>query len=604
MRFPVISCCLCVLLGAICRAAEPAAPLQLPPPAPVTAYQPLPNLPPTALDEVNNGVGVAQQVAREKQVQGRVLWIDATANLDRINTAEKIHALVQQIKSVGFNTIVMDVKPIVGLTLYPSKYAAKLTEWKGGQLPLAFDPLAEMLKDAHAAGLGLVVNLNVFSEGHRLMSRGPGFDHPEWQSVLYEPQLVMSVGPGAPKVPITRPNGTEFGTTLTLYLSFAEFDSKPGMTVVVVDDARRALLIADGGACANPEPSVPRGGAVLVGDGKAGEQLRQHVQLGVAIPMETVATYMPSGQSGAYGVPLWVNPHAPGVQQRMLDIITEVVTNYQVDGVIFDDRLRFAGINADFSDSTRRAFEQYVGKPLTWPDDVLRYEISFPSLSRRMMTGPYYDTWVLWRAMAIRNWLARAVNAVKAIRATATVSVYVGSWYGEYSAYGSNWAADDFQAGFRFLTDTFRQTGYAQLLDWVSTGCYYTTPTLADAYGAGTPPGTTVEAAAQLSNRCVNSTAWVYAGISLDKFDKNPDGLARALQAATAATQGVMVFDLSHRIDQFWPVFQQAFQQPARAPHAVPGLLNDVRAKQAVRRQAGITDPPVIILNGAAGTGL
>ena len=41
------------------------------------------------------------------------------------------------------------------------------------------------------------------------------------------------------------------------------------------------------------------------------------------------------------------------VRQRVLDMLTELVRGYAVDGVIFDDRLRYAGINADFSEETR-----------------------------------------------------------------------------------------------------------------------------------------------------------------------------------------------------------------------------------------------------------
>lgn len=106
-------------------------PLQVPPPTLVPSYQPFLGLPSIQLDEANNGIGVAQHVAREKGVQGRVLWIDGLANIDRINTAEKIRTIVTQVKDAGFNTIVLDVKPIPGLTLYPSKYAPKMTEWWG-----------------------------------------------------------------------------------------------------------------------------------------------------------------------------------------------------------------------------------------------------------------------------------------------------------------------------------------------------------------------------------------------------------------------------------------------------------------------------------------
>jgi len=128
---------------------------------------PLPNLPPILLDEYDSGYGAAQEISRANKLQGRILWIDGTANLSRLSDAEKIIALVRQVKKSGFNTIVLDVKPIVGYTLYPSEYAPKLTEWKGQQLPVDFDPLAIMAREAKANGLLLYASLNAFSEGHR-----------------------------------------------------------------------------------------------------------------------------------------------------------------------------------------------------------------------------------------------------------------------------------------------------------------------------------------------------------------------------------------------------------------------------------------------------
>ena len=43
------------------------------------------------------------------------------------------------------------------------------------------------------------------------------------------------------------------------------------------------------------------------------------------------------------------NPHSPEVRQRFLNMLTEVAQTYAVDGFIFDDRLRYASLNADFS---------------------------------------------------------------------------------------------------------------------------------------------------------------------------------------------------------------------------------------------------------------
>jgi uncharacterized lipoprotein YddW (UPF0748 family) len=580
-------------------------PIVIPPPAPPAPYLPFPGLPPLALDEANNGVGVAQQLAREQGVQGRVLWVDGLANIDRLNTPEKVRALVRQVKDAGFNTVVLDVKPIPGYTLYPSKIAPRMTEWRGATLTAAMDPLAELVQSGHAAGLQVLANVNTFSEGHRWVGKGPGYEHPEWLTTYCEPQVQIIGMDGLSAMPVVQKmNGQPVPDgSLLLATTLADQAPRPGAVAVIFDDARRVVNIVDGAVFGSLYVPVPRGGAVLIGENTAADFLRQNARAGLPLQYRVVAAYPQAQQAANNGVPLWTNPNNPAVQQRLLDILQELVTTYAVDGVVFDDRMRFAAINTDMSDDSRKAFEQYVGKPLTWPDDVFRFEIGFPSLTRRVIPGPYYDAWLVWRATTIRNWLARAVVTVKTARPGTTVGVYVGSWYGEYAAYGSNWAAEDFQAGFRFLTDAYRRTGYAQLLDWLCTGCYYTVPTLADALANGGGLGTTIEAAGQLSNRAANNGAWVYAGISLDRFDNNPDGLTRALQAAAATTQGVMVFDLSHKIDQFWPVFKQAFAQPAAAPHATP-LMDEVRKRVATRKQAGVIDPPVIVLQGASGVGL
>ena len=105
------------------------------------------------------------------------------------------------------------------------------------------------------------------------------------------------------------------------------------------------------------------------------------------------------------------------------------------------------------------------------------------------------------------------------------------------------------------------------------------------------------------SNRAVNDQTFVYAGISLDSFKGNPEGLRRVLQAACASTQGVMCFDLSHDIDALWPVFSEAFAQPARPPHAIPGLLEELRRRRAAQKAAGVQSPAVILYRGSPGTG-
>jgi len=583
-------------------------PLTVPPPAPVTPYVPLKGIPAVPLDEANNGIGIAQQVTRARGAQARVIWVDATANLNRTNSAQKITDMVAQIKKGGFNTIVMDVKPIVGYTLYPSKYAPKLTTWLGGKtLPAGFDPLAVMVQQAHANGLQLVASMNVFSEGHRDVKYGPGYTHPEWQSTLYEPALsVMSNAPGAaPQGLSDRANlPPRTPDLLSVFTESGSLKAQPGSVVVLLNADERVVAQIDGAALAAISANVPAGGSALVGGGPAGDWLRRFAPVGAQVSMLTNSAFVPISARPEQQVPLMTNPNDPDVQTRILSMVAEVVRNYPVDGVIFDDRMRYAGANADFSPVTHAQFEAFVGHPVRWPDDVFTYQVSYPSLAKRIVPGPVYDAWLVFRTLTIRNWLASAVATVKAIRPTAQVSVYAGSWYPDYPTLGSNWAADDFSAGLRFLTPSYQKTGFAGLIDWLTTGCYYPPGTVADAIAAGRSAGESVEAAGQFSNRAVNDQTWVYAGIALSNYNGHPELLARALQAATASTQGVMVFDYSHNIDQFWPTFTAAFSTPATPPQAVPGLLDDVRRRHAARKASGQPDPPVILYSGTPGTGL
>ena len=376
---------------------------------------------------------------------------------------------------------------------------------------------------------------------------------------------------------------------------------------VAVAETGKVIAHIEGGAL-SLLGSAPWKGAYLVGEGAGATFLRQNAPLGGSLTLDTVPVFIPMAQMQEQ-VPLMVNPHRAEVQQRIHDMVAEVCTRYEIDGVIFDDRFRYAGINADFSDDTHKQFEAYLapvlgGKTLKWPDDVFRYDLAFPTLARRLTPGPYYDAWLTWRALTLRNWLAATAATVKSIRPNATVSTYNGSWYGDYAALGANWAADDFNAGFRFLTPSYQKTGYAGLTDWITTGCYYPTSTMSEALGAGKSAGATIEAAGQLSNRAANDQTWVYAGLNVADYAKQPEKLKTAVQAALASTQGVMVFDLSAFDDTIWNLFGEMFKEPAVAPHAVPGLLAQVRQQRIARKASGVPDPPVIIHNGIPGTGL
>ena len=600
---------------------------------------PLPTVPGVMIDRLTTGYGLAQERAKASGVQGRTLWIDATANLDRYNSEEKIVALVKKIGDVGFNTVVFDIKPISGQVVYNSRIAPKLVEWKGKTMDAAFDPLPLMIREAHKNRLQLFVSLNAFSEGHRLFNVGPGYSRPTQQTVLYEGRPILRAGDaqtdlvsGIDRLPaVPAPNSTAIPapvpSAVGVVTSLAALAPRGGFYAVVRKDGTvleanevPAPLppiptppVTNGTLVPPPLPAkpavrtpitpVPRGGAIVAGVGDGAAWLAANARLSTRLQFDTAAEFVPIRDRPEQQYPLMMNPFHPAVQQYALDILREVARNYDIDGLLYDDRLRFGGQNADFSELTRAKFEDRVGRKLNWPDDVFKWTLS-PQMTRGMQPGPYYDQWMAFRADATKDFVQKARYALKAIRPTCLFGCYAGSWYGEYPANGHNYASPDAESGgFWFASPAYQKAGTAPLLDIIMAGCYYPIATIYEAFSRGTGIGSTVEASGTLVNRLVRDDAWTYGSIALSDFKDDPLGLTNALQAALASTQGVMVFDLSHDIEPMWDTFAQAFAQRKEAPTAHMELLAEVKKRRAALDRLGKKDPPIVIAAGTSGTG-
>ncbi len=548
---------------------------------------PLPGLPPIILDQQVRYNGPAKQVCDRYDLQGRILWIDATANIDRYNSVEKIQALVAQIKDAGFNTIVFDVKPLSSEMVYPSKYAPKLTEWKGKILG-DFDPLGPMCTEARKNQLSIYVSMNAFCDGHRLVNRGPGFNRPDEQSVLYEAKPVVKIGT------MSFDYSAKLDPSKVTYLTALPNDS----SVYAIPCDRSGNMLAAGTA-------LPKGGYYVASQGIGAAILKGlHVPNG-KVALDSDPSYVRIGEStNDKQYPLMTSPTNPSVRRRLFDIAEEVSKNYDIDGIVYDDRLRYAGLSGDFTPLTRSLFEQHIGKRLQWPDDVFKFTFSFSTqLNRGIKPGPYYDEWMNWRAAVLHNFVVDVRKRIRLIKPSLQLGVYAGSWYGDYQQYGNNWASPAMDAGFWFLTPEYQKTGLAPDLDFLVTGCYYPTATAYDALLEGKGVGFTIESAGTLSYRAAHDQTFVYAGLSLSDFKDNPDGLGKALQAAVASSNGVMVFDLSHDIEPMWAVFKQAFSQPKLWPNIRPGYLDEARRLRVGMDRKGIKEPPIVIAGGASGVG-
>ncbi|MBX3112063.1 MAG: family 10 glycosylhydrolase [Fimbriimonadaceae bacterium] len=464
----------------------------------------------------------AYRAARDRGLQGRLLWIDGTANIDLVADRARLGRFMKQAKDVGFNTVVYDIKPIVGRTLYPSEFAAPLTSWKGVAFPPGYNPLAEVLQAGHHVGLNVCVSMNAFSEGHSYAKAAVG-------------------KPDSP-----------FG------------DAGPGYRW----PERQAVVLRS-----EPDPMDPTKAAY---------------------------TFRPSG-AVQNQIPLMMNPFDQLVRDHVLVMVDEVARGYPIDGLLFDDRLRFTGLDGGFSPEARSALERKVGA-VAWPEDVytVRHQ---PDKSTTIIPGKYFQDWLVVRAEAVKSFVTRARAVLKRARPAASFGVYAGSSYGHYYKFGSNYGSPDNRAGFPFLTSDYRKAGFAPWLDLLVTGCYYPTPTVASAQASGKPVGFTVEAGALVSVAAAYDATWTYAGVMLTDYTDRPAALETALRAATTNSEGVMVFDASHGIDKFWPVFAKVFAKPAKAPHNVPGLIDKVRRARlrADRRGEAVWNFPM--LDGQADAG-
>jgi uncharacterized lipoprotein YddW (UPF0748 family) len=300
-----------------------------------------------------------------------------------------------------------------------------------------------------------------------------------------------------------------------------------------------------------------------------------HLRAGEPARLRAQGRRLPVTDAQSEKIAAFVSPLHPAARAYELSLLKEVVDNYAVDAIVFD-RMRFANIYNDYGDHSRAAFEKWLGKPAAhWPEDVLQFD---PIPGEPMRKGPLYKPWLEFRAKVIRNFAREATEKLRAIKPLLQFGVYVGSWYHDYFGVGVNWGSEKYPVRFGWASDDYNEAGYAEFLDWVSTGCYYPIPTRDEARAQKRDDRFTVEGAADESVAAVQNSAPVYAGIYALDYDKRPHDFARAIDAAVRHSQGVMIFDLSYIYDYgWWNVLENAFDRDAIPPHRVPQLTSQLR---------------------------
>jgi uncharacterized lipoprotein YddW (UPF0748 family) len=117
----------------------------------------------------------------------------------------------------------------------------------------------------------------------------------------------------------------------------------------------------------------------------------------------------------------WMNPFHPQVQRFQLQLIDDLMSNYEVDGFQFDDHL---GLPVDFG------YDPYT-------INLYRAEHN----GQAPPTNPQDAEWVAWRANKISDFLAEVYKLVKARRPNAVVSISPNPYPFAYVNYLQDWPA-------------------------------------------------------------------------------------------------------------------------------------------------------------------
>ncbi len=116
---------------------------------------------------------------------------------------------------------------------------------------------------------------------------------------------------------------------------------------------------------------------------------------------------------------VWLNPFQPEVQEFILDLVTEIVTNYDVDGIQFDDHFALPS-DFGYDDFTVSLYEQEL-KGLTPSDN---FQETF---------------WVRWRADKLNQFMERMFYAIKAANPDCLVSLSPNPLHFSLPAYLQDW---------------------------------------------------------------------------------------------------------------------------------------------------------------------
>jgi len=494
--------------------------------------------------------------AARSPVPHRGLWIEPGANLVQLSTVDGVRAALDRAKAAGVDVVMPEAKNAWGYVTYRSSFipgigASPIPHTGPGAAypppaqwyPRDYDLLGTLIQEAHARGLRVDAAVNTFGEGYSPMRAGPSFTHPDFQATAYVAfrRVVVSTGGTYELTGVDVPRGNDELVLFTPASGRVSPASRWGVEAAVgadgiVTEVRdRAAGPADPGAAA-----IPANGYVLSGHGAAAEWMRGALTSGARVTIGPVEARMEP--SSAHDIFAFANPANPDVWNYELAAVREIVADYDVDGIILD-RTRYDDLSEDFSDYSRRGFEQFIGHPVAhWPDDIYTYVPKGYGVDRRF--GPLYKAWLGYRAHTIMAYTRAAAEVARTVRPGVVVAMYVGSWYPVYYNEGVNWASPAVRAPYSWIGDAWVRAGLAPLLDYLMIGLYYRPVTETEAIRQHDGALISIQGSGLLGEQLAHEDTPVVGSLLLTLYAGHPERLAQAIRMSDRVTDGTMLFDL------------------------------------------------------------
>lgn len=149
---------------------------------------------------------------------------------------------------------------------------------------------------------------------------------------------------------------------------------------------------------------------------------------------------------------LWMNPAHPANTRHHLDVIAEILENYDVDGIHLD-YIRYPDSDSCYSPFTRSQFESDTGNTVaTWPQDV-------------MDGGPHQQAFIQWRAGTISSFVKQVRQLANKTKPNVRLSAAVWGLYPQIiNSIGQDWGkwindgTIDFVCPMNYAEDLFKFT--------------------------------------------------------------------------------------------------------------------------------------------------